>query len=980
MSSAVIAKGSASIEINSMETEARLVFVPDPEGDGWDAAAVNKLVMEKNISSPVDPKALESFLAKAARTRTREPMELLICQSLEPEAASGETAHWEVLPVPGDMAPFQKEVLAEAGPPVIFRIKTERIKHEKKIKKPGALPFMPAKEEITVVWEKKETREQVDVDPEIRELKYADKGTKLGTISPAAPGKPGKSIFGRPIAPQAADEFTCLFGEGIGREKNDLYALVSGFVRIGENWADMVQLSKHVHSISTGIDGITLFFNFEPGDARFTAPSGEDILSAAISGGADKENLVSPSELDEAIAASIKTREPVQAFSLFHTRQAEARVDISPDKTKAFLFLCKGVAGALPLGMKAISQALKDSGVHGFDVEKLKTDIHAFMEGKDLVLSDYLLVEGIPSTRGRDREVETLVTPLPDNDKKSVILRLNAWKGRDSLKAGGFNSLPDAGFAFVEKDAVIARVSAGSEGEEGKDIYGNVIPGLPGNDPDIKLIRGLELHGREIKAAQDGLLLMEGSEKSFHAMLIDYRDARIEVSISDDSMEASGNFFRQKGAGVPLTFENVKKVLLALGVKKGIDWEGLEKACVTARTEGSVLGYVFAKGEPPLAKGGAAVKWLIPFNPPELSSAETPEASESETVKAQTVQTQIKAGVPILEMSELSEAGRPGWDVKGNEIPSDKGAVLVIEHDDSIKEMPFGKGKRFVAVRSGDLKFDGKKLEISSVKTIQGDLKGNLKFSGEIQINGNVLPGSAIIGGSHITVEGLAQEALISAGGKALVTMGFRGGGKGILRARAGIEAAFVERASVMAVGDIWLKKGSILSDIKTNGRLYIASENGKIAGGICHARNGIDTEDMGSEKGVSTEVSFGQDYLIRDQVGVCEEEITRVNRVLSEIEAKIKDSVHKKQPISDELKNEKVRLVKLQEQLNFKIFTLREKFEEHYESEIRCRGSVFPGVVLESHGRYYEVKQKRSRVVFYFDRETGSINEKSID
>jgi uncharacterized protein (DUF342 family) len=74
------------------------------------------------------------------------------------------------------------------------------------------------------------------------------------------------------------------------------------------------------------------------------------------------------------------------------------------------------------------------------------------------------------------------------------------------------------------------------------------------------------------------------------------------------------------------------------------------------------------------------------------------------------------------------------------------------------------------------------------------------------------------------------------------------------------------------------------------------------------------------------------------------------------------------------------VRIVKFLEQLNMKLFTLREKFEEHYDSEIRIRGTVFPGVVIESHGRYYEVSQQRSAVVFYFDRDSGRINEKQLD
>ena len=980
MSSAVIAKGSASILINPQETEARLVFVPavsdkapgKSDAEGWDAAAVNKLAADKHLGAYPDPKVIESFLQKAAKAKTAEPLEMVYCQGVEPEEPVGERVSWEALPVPDDMAAFREGALAGAGVPVIYRTRVERIKHEKKIVKPGPLPFMPGKEEIAVSWEKREIREEAAVNTEVLEVKYADKDAKLGTVSPSVPGKPGKSIFGRPIPPRTAGDGTCLLGEGIARNKNELFALISGFLRIGENWADMISLSRPIWSINTGVDGLTLFFRFEPGDVRFAPPTGKEVLAAAVARGAAEGSMVSAEELDAAIGVAINTKEALEAFSLFRIQEAQARVDISPDKTRAALYLRKGVAGALPLGMKAISQAIKDSGVHGFDAEKLKDTIHAFMTGKDLELRDYVLVEGAPSTRGEDRKIELAVSLLSAGEQKPVLARIDAWNSRDVSEDEQFDFRKATGFAFVEKNTVIARVSDAAEGEAGKDIYGNVIPGLPGNDPDIKLFRGLEMHGSSIVSSRNGLLLMEESEKSFRGEVIAYRDARIGVHISEDAMEAEAELFREEGAGIPLSVENVLKALAALGIKKGIDLTEVEKACALARAKESVSGHILARGEPALAAGGSAVKWLLPVILPELSETET----EGSTV-------QVKAGVPIAELSEPAAEGRPGYDVKGTEIPVDKGTALAVEHDDSVLELPIEKGKRLVAGRSGELCFDGRELKISPVRIIQGDAgpsTGNIKFSGEIRISGNVLPGCVVIGESHVSVGGIAESAFVSAGGKAVITLGFRGGGKGVLRARAGIETAFVERASVMAVGDIKLSKGSILSIIKTNGKLRISAEDGRLSGGVCQARRGIDAADMGSEKGVRTELSFGQDYLIKEQIGVCEEEIAKARRILSEVEEKIKAALQNKQPIPDEARKEKVRFIKILEQLNLKVFTLREKFEEHYESEVRIRGTVFPGVVIESHDRYYEVKQKRSHVVFYFDRESGRIKEKPLE
>jgi len=968
---AVLATGSASISVNQQETEARLIFTPNPDGDAWDAAAVNKLAAEKNLGANPDQKAVETFLSKASKAKNTEPLEMVYAQGILPEKPVPEKVNWAALPVPADMAPYQEDTLKKAGLPQVFRVTVEKIKHESTVKKPGS----SGKDAAAVTWEKKETREKVNVNAKVIEVKYAEKGTVLGTVSPPVPGKSGKSIFARPIPPEILENANFLLGNGITRVKNELTAGMSGFVRIGDIWADMVPLAKHTYKINTGSDGVTLFFNFEPGDKRFAPPKGEQILAEAVAMGGREENLVGAAELDNAIGNSIKTGAPVEAFALFNPQQAEARVDINQDKTRASLYLRKGLAGAQPLELKAISQAIKDSGVRGYDAEKLKTAIHEFMEGKELVLSEYVLVEGTSSTRGEDKNVKVSVQAISEEEKKPVLTRVKDWFSRNALETPGLNLDEALDLVFVENGHEIAKVSEGSNGKDGKDIFGNVIPGLPGNDPEIKLYSGLELHGSSIKAAQDGLLIFQASNKSFFGEVIDYQDGKIGIHISEDAMEVRGDFFRETGPGVPITIDSIKKVLTGYGITKGIDWEGLEKACAHTREHGSILGHLVAQGVKPVAKGGCAVKWLISLEPPESPDSSSADSSVRKAV-------QVKAGLPLAELSEAVPNGMPGCDVTGKEIPVDKAAAALIEHDDAVREVTEGKGKRLLAARSGELSFDGKTLKILSTKTIEGDVNqetGKIKFSGEVKITGNVLSGAVVVGASHVTVNGYAEEALISSGGKVTVAMGFKGGGRGVLKARAGISAAFVERASLAALGDVRLSKGSILSSIKTNGKLLVAAENGKLSGGVCQARLGIDAADIGSEKGLRTEISFGQDYFLKELIGACEEDINKIKSDLSEIEKKITELQNKEKSLPDNIKIEKIRLVKLLEQESLKVFNQREKFEVHFDSEIRCRGTIFSGVVIESHNRYYEVKQKRSRVIFYFDRESGRIKEKPL-
>ena len=280
----IIAKGEASITINQQETEAQLNFVPNADGLGWDIDAVNKLIGENRLSPPLSPQSLEPFLQKAAKAKT--PLSLVIYEGTPVEEPVPEKITWGSLEVPKDIAPYVEETLSAAKAPELYRIKTEKIKRETLVKKPNKLPFLPPKEELVTVWDKKETQEAVQVNPAILETRYGLKGANLGIVVPPKPGKPGKNVFGKPIPPKIPEDSGFHLGQGLSKEKNEVRALLSGIIRIGENWADMVPLAKPAWEVQSGTDGTTLFLKFSPGDARFPVPAAAEVLAAATAKGA----------------------------------------------------------------------------------------------------------------------------------------------------------------------------------------------------------------------------------------------------------------------------------------------------------------------------------------------------------------------------------------------------------------------------------------------------------------------------------------------------------------------------------------------------------------------------------------------------------------------------------------------------------------------------------------------------------------------
>jgi uncharacterized protein (DUF342 family) len=650
----------------------------------------------------------------------------------------------------------------------------------------------------------------------------------------------------------------------------------------------------------------------------------------------------------------MKNREDLFAFSLFTVREAEARVDTSDDLLRAELFLRKGMAGARPLEMRTVSQVIRDSKIQGFNAEELKTAIHSFMDGTTAAMR-YVMIEGKAATRGADKEVQLLIKPLEDELKSALVKRFREMRAAPDPKQGFPISEADE-LALAEKGMKLAQISQPPQGEQGMDVYGRLIPGLPGNDPELKLFKGLRQQGSFIIADTEGLLLIKGGGKVFWGTIVDYRDARVTVHISQDAMEASAEIKSELGPGRPLTRELVLKALAEAGIVRGINNEAVETACKLAKLRGSAVMSP-AQGEAPVAAGEMSVHWMVP-----VKSGES---------------CPVTGGMLLAELTPATE-NRAGFDVKGAELQPAAEPGPALNWDNSILVKESGTGKKLFAAQGGELSLNGTSLSISILKGIKGDVgeaTGNINFSGEVRISGKVQSGFSVIGGRDVLIGGSAGGALISSGGKTVIVQGINGAGKGIVRAKTTIETAFAEKATLLSVEDIKIVHRCFFCTIKTNGRVILSGE-GKLTGGICKARRGVHAAELGAEEKVHTEISFGQDYLIKDQIEASEREIEKLRTALAGIEEVLKEAAAEKLEAAGA---EKVRLLKLLEQQNLKIFTLREKFEEHHDSEIQIRGTVYPGVVMESHNRYYEITEKRQGVVFYFNRETGRIMERNV-
>ncbi|MBU0927652.1 MAG: FapA family protein [Spirochaetes bacterium] len=973
-------RGELTLIVDEFGLEAAFRFSPSQEGREWSSDGLAKALAEARVVG-VQGRRIDEMLQ--AFSKSREPRIEVAAKGLPPELGIPEAAEWADFETPPEYAAFADETIAEAPRPDLFRIKVERVAKERVVKKPGALPFLPAREEKVVEYEKVEVREPVAVDTRVLRHFWAPKGAVVARSTPSRPGKAGKNVYGKPIQPPASDDTAFHLGKGLARGKGEITTEAAGFIRVGAHWADLVPFGAGEHSIRLSEDGATVLLDYTPGDKRLPPPDAEAILSEAVALGQAPEHLIPVEEATKALLRATRSGQALYGFSLSGDRDGSASVEVTPDKLKATLSVIKGRGSGKPLELAMVSAALAGHRLKGVKIDKLKADVIAFYKGKETELLDYPLAFGKDPVKGKDRSLVFNVAFLPVAQAKEYVAAMEAAPAlsRFAKSLDEFPLTSVERVAIVKKDEEVARFSPPSLGQAGVDVYGATIPAAPGNDPVVRTFENLRVSQESIASQDDGIFLVADDDDMTKARVLPYRDASVEVRVAEDAMSATVDIAKGYGLGRELTLELAQASLAEAGVVAGVDLKELSAALAEAREGRPVSGRTIARGAEPVPAGGYRLNWLIRIA---SGAAVTVRADGSADYKNQDRSTIVVEGQPLLELLAIGVEGQDGQDVLGGAIPAPKDPRVSEPpgFDDSVVEERKENGDRLLkAAKNGELRFEKNALSIDQSHRIKGDVgpaTGNVRFPGPVAVAGTVLTGYAIVAAGDVLVTGAVEAALVSADGSVKITEGIKGAKRGTVRARKNIEASFAEQAMLLAVEDIVLKNSAMLCNIKTNGHLRLLGEKGHLIGGLCRSRKGIEVQNLGSANGSRTQVSFGQDYLVQDAIEAEEREIERVKAMVLQADKTMREQ-EKAGVNLDKIRQDKLRLVKLLEKRSLRVFELREKFEEHFPGEIVVRGSVFAGVVIESHNRFHEVRQTKQKVAFSFDPQLGRVVERPL-
>lgn len=288
-------------------------------------------------------------------------------------------------------------------------------------------------------------------------------------------------------------------------------------------------------------------------------------------------------------------------------------------------------------------------------------------------------------------------------------------------------------------------------------------------------------------------------------------------------------------------------------------------------------------------------------------------------------------------------------------------------------------GNELFATIDGQLMYVDGKINVFPSYEVMANVDnstGNIKFIGNVIIRGNVLAGFEIEAGGNIEVNGVAEAAVLKAGGDIILKRGMHGNGKGILVAGNDIVSKYIESANVEARRDI--KCEAIMHcDIKCGNKLELGGKKGLLVGGTVRVGKLVELKYLGSQMSTATVLEVGIDpnmrerlKFLKNEVPITEENLIKAIQaitLLNRLKQSGDLSLEKREILAKSTRTKFVLESKLKEYKN-EIVQIEEMLQQGANGRIRVLGSVFPGVRVAIGNSMMYIKEEAQYCTLYSD------------
>lgn len=355
----------------------------------------------------------------------------------------------------------------------------------------------------------------------------------------------------------------------------------------------------------------------------------------------------------------------------------------------------------------------------------------------------------------------------------------------------------------------------------------------------------------------------------------EHYDAQPHLKIANDELSAEMWVDAPVGEGAHITLEELRTLLLQRGVSYGIDQAALER--LAAPTYGERLE--IARGNPAVEGTDGSCTELFDQTV-ERTFAER--ADGTINYKELGLIRDVKEGTIICNIT-LPVPGVEGHTVTGETLTVrqvEKAAVPAGENTRVSED-----GLRLEAATRGNLVYRDGRFNVETVVRVQ-DVNldtGNIAFSGDVQVNGDVMDGFEVTAGGSINLRGQAGAVVLKAGGNITVERGLNGSDTAVLQAAGELKAGFIENATLI-VGEKLIAQTLMNCQVECEGDVDVSAGKGIICGGKVTARGSVKARTIGNEYNTPTTIVLGVTPKLLKERKRLTEQLEDVNRHLEEL------------------------------------------------------------------------------------------------
>lgn len=438
----------------------------------------------------------------------------------------------------------------------------------------------------------------------------------------------------------------------------------------------------------------------------------------------------------------------------------------------------------------------------------------------------------------------------------------------------------------VAPGELLATLSPPQQGTPGKDIYGQVTENPPEPKPAVlKAGTGVREEEGQFFAESFGYI----------CYLNDYLHVMNPVWLTPDDSRAYYIHFPHAGFVFPQA-EWVEDLLALHNIDQELP-ETARRQFKNRLTDGRSrrVSIRLVEGEPSHPGDDA----LLVSEPRQRALEDSPDTS--------------LLAVPVSKDEVVAEVappslGLPGTTLRGRSVEAEDGKEVEYRAGENVRAVSEeGERLKFIAEIDGNLNIAGTTVEVHPMLRFEGDVSpasGPVTAVSDIEITGSVLEGATVKADGNVIIRGGVEEgATVSAKGDVSVTHGIHGTRTKVI-ALGGVEARFVQEASVMAQQDILVGDHVRNATLRAGRNVVVRSgkgeRSGSIIGGTVMAGGTLEAEIAGSASGQATTIGITTDLALEAQIKkvgktaeFCETNVLKMLRTL-DIQSLDKEEVQK--------------------------------------------------------------------------------------